>query len=411
MNARVVIVGGGVVGLCTALFCLRRGMGAVVLEREPAQAEGCSSGNAGLVVPSHFVPLAAPGMVRLGLKLMADPKGAFGFASLADPAALAWAWRFMQHCRSGHVEKAAPILADLNLRSRALYSRLSSELAEPFGYQQKGLMMACQTDETLLHEEALIPRAARLGMHAEKLGPQEARQRLGLELEAAGGVWFEDDGHLDPGAFLQAVRSEIRRLGGEVVSGIEVEGWEMHNGRIAAALTSQGPWPGSQFVAAAGVWTSSLLPGLRLPLMAGLGCSVTLFSPPALPHMPFLLVEARVAVTPMGGSLRFAGTMELGPPRQAPSPGRLAGLKQSVSRALPQFSLADLDGQPAWSGNRPCLPDGLPAIGRHPGLPNLVIAAGHAMLGLSLGPASGEHAAAILAGEPGLRALSPARFS
>ena len=77
MSRKILIIGAGVVGLCTAYYCARRGFAVTVIERSGAQRDGCSFGNAGMIVPSHFMPLAAPGMVALGLKWMWNPASPF----------------------------------------------------------------------------------------------------------------------------------------------------------------------------------------------------------------------------------------------------------------------------------------------------------------------------------------------
>jgi D-amino-acid dehydrogenase len=180
----------------------------------------------------------------------------------------------------------------------------------------------------------------------------------------------------------------------------------------------EGEIEADEFVLCAGVWSEPLARelGLSLPLMAGKGYSLTLPRPPRRPHLPAILTEARVAVTPMGESLRVGGTMELTSRDQAGriAPARVQGIVSSVARYYPELTPDDFRGVPAWSGLRPCSPDGLPYLGRFARFDNLSAATGHSMMGMSLGPVSGKLMAEILCGEPpslDVSALSPDRYS
>lgn len=398
-------------GLSTAYFALQRGWTVTVLEREPPAMEGCSHGNAGLVVPSHFVPLAAPGLLMTGLKLMFNPKGAFGFRNLWDTQTLGWAMRFVRSANTRQVHRAAPFLRDLNLLSKKLYAEFDQTLGG-FEYTPGGLIMACQTKEKLKAEAELVEEAGRLGLSASLLSRAELKEaNPDLEWDCEGGVFFDDDGHLSPNAFLARLRSEILHRGGRISWSTEALGWERSEGTVSAVTTTQGPFPADRFVLAAGAWTPSLTKslGLRMPMAAGTGCSFSIPAPGRSLKVPVVLVEARVAVTPMNGGIRFAGTMEVGRPASAMSPARVEGMKEAIAEALPDFAVEDFAGAPAWFGNRPCPPDGLPYLGVVPQHPEVVVASGHAMMGLSLGPASGLAAVQLAAGEAPSVDLSLAR--
>jgi D-amino-acid dehydrogenase len=152
---------------------------------------------------------------------------------------------------------------------------------------------------------------------------------------------------------------------------------------------------------------------LKIPLQAGKGYSLTLAHPRRSPRMCALLAEARVAVSPMSGALRFGGTMEIGGLDENVNPTRVRSIVDAVPRYYPDFMPADFDGIGPWRGLRPCSPDGLPYIGRTARFPNLAIATGHAMLGITLGPITGRLVAQVLSGERpelDLTLLSPDRY-
>lgn len=205
-------------------------------------------------------------------------------------------------------------------------------------------------------------------------------------------------------------------MGADFASGVEVDGIETKDGQVVALTAPGTRVEGRHFVIAGGSWTSELLKkvGLRLPLQAGKGYSLTLPSPPELPQLCSIFVEAKVAVTPMGGSLRFAGTMEIGGLDLSIDRNRVRGILKSVNGYFPEFSEDDFKGIEPWAGLRPVSPDGLPYLGRIPGLGNLITATGHAMMGLSLGPVTGRLVADLLTGEAPFRSinqLAPDRFS
>ena len=169
MSKRVLIIGAGVVGLSTAYYCARSGFAVTVVERLAARRDGTSLGNAGMIVPSHFIPLAAPGMVALGLKWMWNPASPFYIKPRFDPELFGWGLKFWRAANPEHVRRSAPLLRDLSFASRACFEEFAAVPEMNFGLVQKGLLMLCRT-EPALHEEAKTAQQARaLGIPAEVL--------------------------------------------------------------------------------------------------------------------------------------------------------------------------------------------------------------------------------------------------
>ena len=417
MSGRVVIVGGGVVGLCSAYYARKQGFEVTVLEREEEAHHGCSWGNAGLIVPSHFVPLAAPGMVGMGLKMMLDSKSPFSFNLLGDWSLLGWAKQFAGFANSEHVWRTAPLIRDLNLVSKKGFEELGGVLGDSFGFQKSGLVVHCLREETWRHEQANVAAAQEMGLEAE-IWTQEmlAAKETGVRSGACGAVFFADDGMITPGLFLDALTKRLKEDGVEIRYGQTAEDWVVRGGRVAGVRTGADEVTGDEFVLASGTWSRGLAEkfGLDLPLVPGKGYSFSVEGGESTPKYPALLVEARVAVTPMTHGVRFAGTMELGSWSGKVKPGRLAGIKRSIPKYLTDFTADRLkQTAPVWGGLRPCLPDGLPAIGRISEQSNLVIATGHAMMGLSLGPVTGRLVGELLARKKPIlpvHALAPGRF-
>lgn len=265
----------------------------------------------------------------------------------------------------------------------------------------------------------MASQARALGIPADVLDPrQTAALDPAVTMAVVGSVHYPKDCHLSPGQFMAALEREAVRRGVEFRWGQEVASApRSSDGRILALrLVSGEELAGDQFVLAAGSWSQGLARslGLGIPLQAGKGYSLTLTRPRQLPGLCSIFTEARVAVTPMGESLRFGGTMEIAGLNEDINPARVRGIMRSVPEYFPEFRMQDFDGIAPWRGLRPCSPDGLPYLGRSTRHPNLVVATGHAMMGLSLGPVTGRIVSHLLSGEPAgfdLAMLAPERFA
>jgi D-amino-acid dehydrogenase len=390
----ILIVGGGVVGLSTAYYCLQRGYEVTVLDRGSPEDENCSYGNAGLIVPSHFVPLAAPGMVAMGLKWMLKPDSPFYIKPRLDADLIGWGWKFYRAATREHVRRSAPLLRDLNVATSECFDEFARKHGNTFDLEKRGCFCLCKTQQRLDHEGEIVEHARELGLRAEVL---DAKQTVAMEpnvrMDIVGSVFFHDDSHITPGKFMAALKREV---GAHVRWNTKVTGWKTSGSRIQSVQTAQGEFTADEVVLCAGSWSSTLL---KVPLQAGKGYSLTLPEPPQRPRIPMILTEARVAVTPMGGKLRFGGTMEIAGLNEDVNPIRIQGIIRSVPKYFPDFAAKDFEGIQPWRGLRPCSPDGLPYIGRTRRYENLSVGTGHAMMGLSLGPITGKLLSQILSGE------------
>ncbi|HEX6738540.1 MAG TPA: FAD-dependent oxidoreductase, partial [Vicinamibacteria bacterium] len=278
----IVIVGAGVVGLSTAYYAARRGHPVTVLDEADADGAGCSYGNAGMIVPSHFVPLAAPGMVALALRWMWSPRSPFYLRPRPSLELASWCWRFWRAANADHVARAAPVLRDLHLASRACFVEWADAWGESFGLTRDGILMLCATEHGLEEEARNAERARALGIPAEVLTPaQTASRETGLRVKVAGAVHYPLDGHLVPERLMPALRREAERAGARVSYGTRVTGWRREGRRVVAAQTTGGDVSLDELVICAGVWSDPLARalGVSLPLLAGKGYSLTLPRP------------------------------------------------------------------------------------------------------------------------------------
>ena len=390
----ILIIGGGVIGVCCAHYLSEAGAQVTLIERGEI-ASGSSYGNAGWYVPSHSVPLAAPGALRAGLKWMLDPESPFYVRPRLAPDLWTWMLRFALASREGPMRRAIPILRDLNLASGALLEDLAALDDLAFDYEQRGMLSVFRSTQGLEHgvrESALLRE---FGLRAELVDAARARElEPALREDVVGGVYFPDDAHMDPAKLVRGLAERLALRGVPLHTNTEVRGFSTNGKRIVSVGTTGGEFAADQVVLAAGAWTPAVARDLRpaIPLQGAKGYSLTIPRPDNSPSLPLMLAEARVAVTPMGDRLRFAGTLEL------------AGLDLSINvrrvnaiaRAAREYlRVDDVAGAETWAGLRPCTPDGLPIIGRTRRYENLILATGHAMLGMSLGPVTGKLVAQV----------------
>jgi D-amino-acid dehydrogenase len=410
----VVIVGGGVIGVCAAYYLAAAGARVSVLEQGEI-GSGSSYGNAGLVVPSHSMPLAAPGVWQQGLKWMRDPESPFYIKPRLDPALLAWLWRFRRACTEAHVRRALPLLRDLSYRSLTLFRELAALDGVEFGFRQDGALAVYRTPAGYAHAQHEARRLEASGLPAKIVDAAGARDlEPSLARDVVGGVLFPDDAHLVPDRFVRGLARVAEARGVALRPGTEVLGFRTAGHRVTTVETTRGPVAADTVVLAAGSWSAGVARGLglRLPIQPAKGYSVTYARPAAGPRLPLLLGEARFAVTPMGEQLRFAGTLELAGLDFSINRRRVEAIVRGAARYL--VGVEGLPLREIWRGLRPCTPDGLPLVGRPAGWENVILATGHAMIGVSLGPITGKLVAQLVAGsapEMDLALLDPDRFA
>jgi len=418
MNARsdVLVVGGGPVGACAAQALAADGASVTLIEKE---AEVCppvcgAHANCGLLVPSEVTPLAAPGALGQGLRWMLDSASPFYIAPRPRGALLRWLWLYRSAATPARVRAAAPVLSSLHAASADLHDALAHEGGERWLYHHDGIVQAYESpaamDEAV--EEAEVARG--LGVRADVLGPADVRARFpGLRGELAGGLFFPDDGHLDPALFTRAVADKAAASGAEVRRGTEAIALEPAGRGAVRVVTTRGDFIADQVVLAAGAWTPALAKGLglALPIEPAKGYSVDVDRPADFPELPLYLGEARCMLTPLGDALRLGSTLELSGWDMTIRRKRVAGLRRVALRVMGIPD--DAPVRQIWRGPRPVTPDGLPVVGRVPRRERVILATGHCMLGLSLGPVTGKLVAELAGGRPpslDLTPLSPVRF-
>jgi D-amino-acid dehydrogenase len=413
---KTTIVGGGIIGLCSAYYLSEAGTEVEVIDQSDF-TDGCSFGNAGMIVPSHFTPMATPGVIAKGLRWMFDSKSPFYIKPRLNAELLQWLWKFYQSCSKEKVDRAIPVLRNYQFLSKQLYQELAKKPELDFLYKEVGLLMLYKTAKAEEEEKSIAELANEVGIEAKILNSVEVEKlETGTSTNVLGGIYYPGDAHLSPNRLMKGLVSYLKKRGVIFRDKTTVTGFKYQKDKIEAILTNKGiQIPVENLVVAGGAWTPKILKflGIKMLLQDGKGYSITLKNTVEKITIPSLLAEAKVAMTPMGNDLRIGGTLEISNLSQKINLLRMAGILEAVPKYYPELKQKMPPKETIWHGYRPCPPDGLPYMGRSKKYKNLVIATGHAMMGMSLGPASGKLVAEIIQNDStslNLTLLDPNRF-
>lgn len=410
----ILIIGGGVIGICAAHFLARQGRSVTLLERQEISS-GASYGNAGLIAFDHGIPTAAPGVLSQGLRWLLDAGSPFYIKPRPNPNLIRWLWQFRGACREKPMRRTIPIQLTLGQESFALYEHLHATYHFDAGYEHKGRLYLYQSEAGLRHGIEDLHILQKYGIEGRVLTREEV-----LEMEptatpaTVGGVFFPGYAQILPGRFVQQMADIVAKQGVDIHTHTEVIGFTKSGRNIKSVLTTRGEWQADEVVLAAGVWSAPIanMLGVKLLIEAAKGYSITAKRPNPGPELPLSLGEAKVAVTPMAEFLRFSSTLELSHLDARINQRRVDATRRALYTYLP--GIGEIEELELWRGFRPMTPDSLPIIGRPKAVPNLIVATGHGMLGLTQGPITGKLVSQIVVGTPpdiDLTFFSPDRFN
>ena len=371
---KTTIIGAGIIGLCSAYYHSEAGIDVEIIDKTDL-SDGCSFGNAGMIVPSHFVPLASPGVIAKGLKWMFNSKSPFYIKPRLSPELLQWLWKFYQSCSKEKVEKAIPFMRDFQLMSKKMYQDLSADPELDFLYKEDGILMLYNSKKAEKEEIETAELANKIGIEAKVLN-SEAVNKLepGTTIKALGGVYYPGDAHVYPNRLMNGLITLLKKRGVVFRDKTEVIGFDYQNNKIESILTSKNEKiPLENLIIAGGSWTAKILKFLEIKMLLqdGKGYSVTLKNTEDNLTIPSILAEAKVAMTPMGNGLRIGGTLEISNLSSKINYNRLAGILESVPKYYPNLEPKVSSSDSIWHGFRPCTPDGLPYMGRSKKYKNL----------------------------------------
>ncbi len=395
---KVTILGGGIIGLCSAYYLQKEGYQITIIERGDI-SNGCSFGNMGYMSPSHFTPLASPGIIAEGLKHMMNSSSPFYIKPRLNWDLMKWGYHFWKNSNAATVKKHAPHLNNLLQLSRGLINDMRTDIGDNFEMQEIGCLMMCKQQKTLEHEFHLADEAEKFGLQVERLNKVQVQElEKEMELNVAGAVLFKDDCHFNPGKMMRTLKNYLIEKGITFQLETTVTGFEKSNNNIAAVITDKGKFDCEEIIISTGSWLPDIAKMIKIKLLLqpGKGYSYTYPYIEKNIKYPAILIDGRCAVTPWGHQLRIGGTMEISGINNNILVNRMKGIYESAKDFYPVLNIDLPPADKIWSGLRPVSPDGLPYIGKSALFKNVTFAGGHAMLGISEGPGTGLLVSQIL---------------
>jgi D-amino-acid dehydrogenase len=394
LKKKIIIIGAGTIGLHCAYFLNKNGHEVEIIEAaSESDTSGCSHGNCGLIVPSHFVPLASPGMLKSGMKMIFDNKSPVSLPVLKNIGNIPWFLKFVKAANMEHVRHSAPALYNLNTESKKLYSEIHRQYPENLEWQEKGLLMTCTTSKGFKEEIEIAKVANELGIVTKILDSGGLKNiEPDVKFNVSGAVWYECDAHIHPAKYIQWLKNELKSKGVKFHFQSRLINLKTQHGKIVKAEIDTASFTADEFVLAAGIYSKELAKnlGFSLPLISGKGYSIDFTDTNLKLNIPVILTEAKVALTPFANSLRLGSGMEFNGKTGQINVRRVQEMLDRTHDALPDFPKLEACKLKIWEGLRPVTPDGIPLIGRSKQFENLLVAAGHAMMGVSLAPITGK---------------------
>ncbi len=403
MSSSTIVIGAGVVGVCSAYYLAKRGHKVILIERDRIDL-GASKGNAGIIALGH-PPLPRPGLVWKTIKWMLDGGSPLYVPPRIDFGLLSWMWNFRKSCTQAHFEKCMRILAEFGWETGKCWDAIIADECIECEYHTTGWLDVFRTTDGMKHGMLEADLLRSHGFKVEVIGGDELRRREpALRDEVVGCAHYTDSRFASPGKFVTHLADRVEDMGVEVRTGTEVVKINLSGGKCSSVTTADGETIAADtLVLAAGVWSDPMARdlGVRIPMQAGKGYHVNLTAPEPCISTACVLNETYVAVTPMNGGLRLAGTVELSGTNLRLRQKRIEMLSvgaRNYLRGIDQTRVMS-----TWCGLRPCTADGLPVIDWAPTIENLFIATGHAKYGFAYGPITGRLVSeCILDGKPSL---------
>lgn len=387
------IIGAGISGLATAYHLNQTGMEVTVFDKTEA-TNNCSFGNAGLIAPRYIIPLASPGVISQGLGYMLKKESPFYIHPRLNKDLISWLWKFKKAATPERSKAAGPVLRDLIRRNQKLLERLQDKDQLEFSYHKNGHLTLCETTATLEKEKKTAERAKELGVEVQILTAEEVFEKEPhAPKNTIGASFYPEDAHLYSNQLMKELHQLLEKRGVTFQLNTEIKNLvETPSGETWAISAQKETFTGDYAIVCGGAWTPDLMKKLHvnIPIQAGKGYSITLKNPPHISRYNFTMEEKKVAITPMGNAMRFAGTMEIVGRNLSITAPKVRAIKKAILEFYPDYVMEDLDKEEVWVGLRPCSADGMPYVGKIENYQNIYISSGYSMVGMSLSFATGE---------------------
>ncbi|KAB7708279.1 FAD-dependent oxidoreductase [Bacillus aerolatus] len=391
MKEKVVIIGGGIIGLSSAYYLTQKGFEVIVLDKGEF-GEACSKGNQGWICPALHEPVPAPGLMTESFKMLLQKDSPLYIKPSALPQLSGWVTQFMKYCNERDFEAGETALLTLSQSTLKLFDSLQSEGLD-FELHKKGILFAFLNQENLNQKMKRLENGADAHGHESPVTLSAAEvQELepSLSNRVIGGILLSKQYHIRPETFSKALTKRLLASGADLRANTEVIDIERQDKEVIAVKTKTERIEADHFLIATGAWSGTLAKriGYSLPLTAGKGYSITTTNPTVKIQRPLYLGDVKAGITPFNNAVRIGGTMELSGINTNLDKKRVQGIRSAVSNYLNENLTGDTEEE--WTGMRPMTPDGLPVLGRVPNYKNLFVSTGHGMVGMAMAPATGK---------------------
>jgi len=410
-TSSVAVIGGGAIGLMTAYQLSADGADVTVFDARDT-GRGAAEVNAGWVCPSLSAPVPGPGMVGKSLKWMLHRDSPLYIRPSLRPDFLKFMFGMWRACNQPSQQGGFRAHLELARSTADAYQDYRADGLD-FELSDKGLLLAYVDQRAFEDEQRNLDVAREFGRDPQVLVGDDVRVHEPLLSDAVrGGVFFPHEQYLDPVALMRSLHQRLVDRGVRLVEHCSVTGFRRRGERLTHVLTATEAHEFDDVVIAAGGWTPGLTRplGYDVPIRPGKGYSID--TPPLSLRSSTDLSEAKVAVTPLGRNLRLAGTMEFGGLDEDLNQPRIDAILRAPATYFRDWQAPT--GCTPKAGIRPMTPDGLPVIGRLGRFTNTYVCAGHAMMGITMGPASARAVADLVLHDRQpdfLAPFSPQRFT
>lgn len=391
MQEKVVVIGGGIIGLSSAYYLRRMGYDVTVVDKGEF-GDACSKGNQGWICPALHEPVPAPGLMTESFKMLLQKDSPLYIKPSALPQLSGWVSQFMKYCNERDFEAGETALLTLSQSTLKLFDALQSEGLD-FELHKKGILFAFLNPENLKYKMKRLENGAAVHGHEPPVALSAAEVKElepNLSDKVIGGILLSKQYHIRPESFSKALTKRLITSGADLQPHTEVVDIERRDNEIIAVNTKDGRIEADHFLLANGAWSGTLAKriGYTLPLTAGKGYSITTTNPKVNIQRPLYLGDVKAGITPFNNAVRIGGTMELSGINTKLDKKRVQGIRSSISSYLNESLTGDMEEE--WTGMRPMTPDGLPVLGRVPHYKNFFVSTGHGMVGMAMAPATGK---------------------